>query len=133
MEAVAGVGTPGAQQVQPCSSSSSTSFLLLRLTLSLCWQFCSSQRSEVPERLRAGGDAEENLPAALLPAPLALLRQILAVGVPGPGRPAALSRAPLSRVCFTCRGKILFLLRLLADHIPGIGLVAREFCPHPSV
>ncbi|KAI3377799.1 hypothetical protein L3Q82_008458 [Scortum barcoo] len=26
--------------------------------------------------------------------------------------------------------KILFLLRLLADHIPGIGLIARKYCRH---
>lgn len=29
----------------------------------------------------------------------------------------------------TRREKILFLLRLLADHVPGIGLVARKYRP----
>ncbi|CAF89222.1 unnamed protein product, partial [Tetraodon nigroviridis] len=33
-------------------------------------------------------------------------------------------RLTATPVCI-CRGKILFLLRLLADHVPGIGLVAR--------
>lgn len=32
----------------------------------------------------------------------------------------------LNRHVCVCRGKILFLLRLLADHVPGIGLIARK-------
>lgn len=106
----------------------------LRLRPSLCRQFCAPERGQVPERVRAGGAAEEELPAALLPAPLALLRQVLAVGVlvlvpaPVPSQDAARLRlAQPPRVCVR-RGKILFLLRLLADHVPGLGLVARELC-----
>lgn len=33
---------------------------------------------------------------------------------------------PLLRLLLCCRAKILFLLQLLADHVPGIGLVTSK-------
>lgn len=33
---------------------------------------------------------------------------------------------PLLRLLLCCRAKILFLLQLLADHVPGIGLITSK-------
>lgn len=41
----------------------------------------------------------------------------LSCGRPGPGSSCSSS---------LCRARILFLLQLLADHVPGIGLVASK-------
>lgn len=78
-ESWSSAGEDAAAPLRPSSPSS----LLLRPGCSLCRQLCSSQRGEVPQRLRAGRDEEEDLPAAVLPAALAVLRQVLAVGFPG--------------------------------------------------
>nr|XP_035953655.1 peroxisomal membrane protein PEX16 isoform X7 [Halichoerus grypus] len=89
------------------------------------------ERQEGPEPEGAAGAAAPDHLAALLLAALPVLRPLLRVR-PDPGPCTHLPPAPIQGLLSTRRvptcvqwARILFLLQLLADHVPGIGLVAR--------
>lgn len=77
---------------------------------------------------RGRGSRSASPSVRVLPAPCARGDTVVSrQGRLSRGAPPLLSLLPVS----LSRAKILFLLQLLADHVPGVGLVASECGSHP--